>query len=85
MNDEEKNPADKIVGSTDLLGAVLATFPLIPPVREVAGANGNFIVEWQFAGKYFEIEDAGDGSLEIMTEVGGVHSHWILTPNAKLT
>ena len=81
MSDDKQEPTNKIVGSTDLLGAVLETFPLIPPAREVAGENGNFVVEWQCAGKYFEIEDAGDGRLEIMTEVDGVCRHWVLAPN----
>ena len=71
-------------GAPDLLGAVLETFPFIPPAREVAGENGNFVVEWQCAGKYFEIEDAGDGTLAIMTEIDGVYRHWVLTPNVKL-
>ena len=72
-------------GAPDLLGAVLETFPFIPPAREVAGENGNFVVEWQCAGKYFEIEDAGDGTLAIMTEIDGVYRHWVLTPQKQST
>lgn len=45
MQTDEKNPADKIVGSTELLGEVLATFPLIAPVREVIGENENAVEE----------------------------------------
>lgn len=85
MNDDKNSGADKIVGSSDLLGALLATFPFLSPSRVVQGENNNIVVEWQYDGKYFEIEDAGDGWLEIMSCVEGKHAHWILSPNALLS
>lgn len=64
----------------ELLEYVLNTFPLIPLSRTVIGENDNTVVEWQFDGKYFEIEANGNGELEIMVAVDNEPSHWILKP-----
>lgn len=64
----------------ELLEYVLNTFPLIPPSRTVRGENDNTIVEWQFDGKYVEIEANGNGELEIMIAVDNERAHWILKP-----
>ena len=82
MNNDENKSADKISGSTDLLGAVLDSFPFFKPSRIVAKEEGGNIAEWQFDGKYFEIEEIGNGSYEIIaSDSNNKYSHWILVRN----
>lgn len=68
------------LSTSNLLGTILETFPFIVPVRQVVDEDKNAVIEWQWEGKYFDIEDAGDGHIEIFSQVNGVSRHWILTP-----
>ena len=71
--------------STQLLGAMLDSFPFIKCSRSIRGEEGNALIEWQFDGKYFEALDEGAGEIEIMAHSNGKFSHWTLTPNNMLS
>lgn len=65
----------------NLLNDVLRMFPLGQPNRISVSEDGKVkIAEWQYLGRYFEIEDAGDGTLSLMVSIDDKCTHWILKP-----